>query len=131
MNIENIRFKDDDHKHMFEVMWEKCRYKDIYYMVLCYLIAVNCVTVSHYERIIDFRRSQIRPKCLNEPWQTGSSLATTRLAFLLFTGYAGGFSEVRDDKPERYSVDYLFSGYEDEPYFIEAICMRYSIPRLS
>ena len=82
---QHIIFKDEGHKTFFQDMVKKVRYQDCYHEALIYTLGICDDTRKQFERIYDLKSGLIKPKCLHEGWQTGSSLKVVRLAFNLYT----------------------------------------------
>lgn len=127
-----MKFRDEYHETLFWVIMQKMGSKDVYYTPVAYLIALDSVCRNHVEEIFDFKRQCIKPECLNECWQTGTSKKTTRLAFNLWNGENCSDGETYTDKdgyevelPSRkYSVSDIFC-CEYAPYYWEAVKIRY------
>ena len=127
MTVENnIRFADEDHKAFFMERSKKLK-PDVYLKSLIYTLGICRDTRRNFDSIYDGRRRSIIPNAIRQPWQTGSSLKVTRLAFQLYTGSTPTASLGDDqdiDECRRYSVSDIFS-CSYAPYFFEAICLRY------
>lgn len=121
-----IRFVDETHKDFFVKQSLKLK-PDIYLSSLIYTLGMCHDTRRHFDSIYDVRARSINPEAIREPWQTGSSLKVTRLAFQLFTDTtptaflddAANFDECK-----RYSVSDIFC-CSFASYFVEAINLRY------
>jgi hypothetical protein len=130
MNIliteSNIRFADEAHKDFF-MEYSKMLNPDVYLRSLLYTLGICRDTRRNFDSIYDRRKRQIIPEAISQPWQTGSSLKVTRLAFQLFTDSTptAFLDDTNDiDECKRYSVSDIFCcGFA--PYFFVAICLRY------
>ena len=117
-----IKFRDDEHKKEFVSLLHRMKGDsgDVYRMTLAYLITADRVCSEHIENMYDFDERRIIPGCLNEGWQTGTSVKTTLLAFNLFTGHM----DWCDDDRSLITPAEIFC-CEMAPYFWEAIKLRY------
>jgi hypothetical protein len=121
-----IRFASDKHRLFYASQSQKLM-PDIYLKSLIYTLGMCHDTRRNFDSIYDRDSRRINPRAIDEPWQTGSSLKVTRLAFQLFTdstpsAFKGGhdnFGECR-----RYSVSDIFC-CPFAPYFVEAVRLRY------
>jgi hypothetical protein len=127
LNIEsNIRFADEAHK-AFYMEYSKKLKPDVYLRSLLYTLGICHDTRRNFDSIYDCRKRTIIPDAICQPWQTGSSLKVTRLAFQLFTdttptAFMGDENDI--DECKRYSVSDVFC-CSFAPYFLVAICLRY------
>lgn len=127
--MEDIVFKDVEHKEFFLEQLTRCRYKDVYHAALVYTLGINRDTRDHVNRIYDFETGCVKPECLHEGWQTSGSTRVVRMAFNL---YCNGTPSVTDyDTPDdrldecmKYAADELFC-CGDAPFFWQALKVRY------
>ena len=70
-------------------------------------------------KIFDFENNSVRPNCVDDGWQTGTTCRATRLAFSLWNGFPS--ADQRDCNP------FNLFGCEWDAYFIEALKIRYEI----
>jgi hypothetical protein len=124
--LRSIRFVDDSHKAFFMNLAQKLN-PDVYLGSLIYTLGICHDTRRRFNSIYDVKTRCIIPGAVDEPWQTGSSLKVTRLAFQLFTNSTP--SAFLDDIPNmdecrRYSVSDIFC-CSYAPYFIDAVNIRY------
>jgi hypothetical protein len=127
INQDNsIRYVDDIHKNFYLMQARKLK-PDVYLRSLIYTLGMCHDTRRHFDLIYDTGKRRINPETIRKPWQTGSSLKVTRLAFQLFTdstptAYLEDAPNI--DECRRYSVSDIFCcGFA--PYFFEAINLRY------
>lgn len=123
---DTIIFKDDKQKQSFYNFVDALpsNRKDCYHISLLYCLTLNTACVEHFDEIYDMNEFSIKPQCLCEPWQTGSSLRTTRMAFQLFNGFTMDCDNNElISNPSNYTIDALF--YSDIEYYCEAIKIRY------
>ena len=124
--VSNIRFADEAHKTFFLERSHKLQ-PDVYLRSLIYTLGICRDTRRNFDSIYDAGKRAIIPDAICQPWQTGSSLKVTRLAFQLFTNttptaFLGDAHSV--DECRRYSVSDIFC-CSFAPYFFEAINLRY------
>jgi len=122
----NIRFADEAHKTFYSELSQKLK-PDVYLRSLIYTLGMCHDTRRNFSSIYNRSTRCINPDVVHEPWQTGSSLKVTRLAFQLFNGNApsaliGGVADFEECL--RYSVSHIFC-CSYAPYFFEAIYIRY------
>ena len=124
-----IIFKNKQHEQFYYEYLQKCRYRDVYHKALVYCLGIDRDTREHIDRIYDFKTGLVKPRCLQEGWQTSGSVKIVRLAFNL---YCNGTPSVGDrvkkeealQECRQYSVEELFCcGYAR--YFWEAVKVRY------
>ena len=132
MAIEsNIRFADEAHRAFYIEHSQKLQ-PDAYLRSLIYTLGICRDTRRNFGSIYDDRKRAIIPDAICQPWQTGSSLKVTRLAFQLFTDTTptASLGDVHDiDECKRYSVSDIFC-CSFAPYFFEAIILRYQITKV-
>ena len=80
-----------------------------------YLVALIGADVAG--QMFDFAERKIKPGVINAPWQTGSSLRATRLAFNLWNGFP--------TEDQRECTPYAIFGNLWDPYFFQAIKLRF------
>lgn len=113
-------FRDTKHEQLYKSFYSRMRSHDCYFQPVAYLLALDTVCREHAADIFNFDECCITPKCLNEGWQTSTSLKTCRIAFNLFNGYCYDQDDVSSD----YTPYELFcTGYA--PYYWQAIKLRY------
>jgi len=121
----NIRFADGAHKAFY--MERSQKPNDVYLRALIYTLGICGDTRRNFDSIYDGSKREIIPDAIFQPWQTGSSLKVTRLAFQLFTdtvptAFLGEVFNI--DECMRYSVSDIFC-CSFAPYFFESIYLRY------
>lgn len=124
-----INFRNEEHQEFYSEKMKEVRYKDSYHAALIYTLGICADTRKQFERIYDLKSGLIKPKCLHEGWQTGSSLKVVRLAFNLYTDVTPTKDLYRrKDEMLRecseYSVSDIFCS-NFAPYFWQAIQIRY------
>lgn len=122
--MNDIKFKNDRHKHYFYAFLAILGYKyDCFHIPLAYLISLDEVCFSHFSNLFDIKEDCIKLEGLNSSWQTGTSRKTTRLIFNLWNGHVADPIEF-GDKPSLYSVGEIFC-CNYAPYYFEAVKLRY------
>lgn len=118
-----MRFYDDKHERKFNDLFGRMNTSegDVYRLALAYLITADKVCCEHINNIYDFDERCIIPDCLNEGWQTSTSLKTCRLAFNLFNGGLGWCDE--EDRSLVTPAELFCCCLA--PYYWEAIKIRY------
>ena len=124
-----ITFKSAAHKDFYLEYLPQCRYQDVYHKALVYCLGIDADTRNHVNRIYDFKSGYVKPKCLNEGWQTSGSMRIVRMAFNLYCNGTPSVFDIEDAEEQLrecgcYTVEDLFCcGYAK--YFWEAIKIRY------
>ena len=80
-------------------------------------------TRRHIGDIYDFEERGITPEKAFGPWQTGTSIKITRLAFNLYNGYCGEDDDVGE--PDRYTPYEIFCN-SFAKYCLEAVRVKYT-----
>lgn len=120
--MDQLKFYDTEHKNFFNEH-TKGEKLDSYNKSLIYLLGLTEETRKHFDKLYNERTRQIELSGTTEGWQTGTSLATTKLAFNLFNGYSG----LEDRESRLYTVENIFCYKEYAPYFYEGIKLRFNI----
>ncbi len=120
--MEQLKFYDVAHEEFYKEH-TKGEKLDCYNKSLIYLLGLTGETRKHFDKLYNERTRQIELTGTTEGWQTGVSLATTKLAFNLFNGYCG----LEDRESRTYTVENIFIYREFIPYFYEAIKLRFEI----
>ncbi len=127
-NSHAIIFKDQDHEIFYINCLQKCRQQDVYHKALVYCLGISGDTRRNVERIFNFKKGSVKPKCLEEGWITSGSARVVRMAFNLFcNGTPSAYAFEGDEKVkecQRYTVEDLFC-CEYAIYFWEAVKVRY------
>lgn len=77
--------------------------------------------------IFDFKENHIVLGTLNNAWQTGTSVRTTRLIYNLWNGYAGEDANERfEDSPSYYTPSEIINSVL-APYYAEALKLKFPI----
>ena len=126
----NIIFMNDEHMEAFFLFMKQARVNDCYTQSLLYLLAMDSGTRANINRLYDFEANRIKFDGLCEAWQSHSSLDATRMAFNLFNGFHGfgwedGRGETELDCPSEYTPYGLFHRLDYQPYYFQAIRLRY------
>lgn len=126
-----IRFYDEEHRNKFYGLLSLMCSNDCYHQSLAYLLTLDDVCREHIDDCFDFDRDLIKIEALAQPWQTGTSTKTTRLAYNLWNGcYDDGEKYTDKDgytvplPSQYYTVDKIFC-CSHAPYYWQAIRLRY------
>lgn len=127
-----MKFYDEEHENFYNEKLKLLSVKDPYRESLFYVLGLMEDTRKHFNRIYDTKEKAIIPEVLDEPWQTGGTLAIVRLGFNLYNGYVGNEKYKKDDeeateKASYYAVDEIFQYREFAEYFYEAIKIRFEM----
>lgn len=120
--MEQLTFYDTEHEQFYN-NHTKGEKLDSYNKSLIYLLGLTEETRTHFDKLYNERTRQIELSGTTEGWQTGTSLATTKLAFNLFNGYCG----LLDSEATQYTVENIFCYKQYAPYFYEGIKIRFEI----
>ena len=119
-----MKFKNELHGRAYYGILRHMRASgnDVYRRkAFAYLIAADEACRQHYDRVYNFTENCINRECLDDLWQTGTSLNTTLLAFNLFTGSILWC----DDNDKCLVTPAELFGCDLAPYYWEAIKLRY------
>lgn len=123
-----IQFKDKEHENRYYEILARMGNRDEYHKAAAYLLSLDIDCYNHVDSLYDFAEHGIRPwGALNQAWQTGTSVKTTRLIFNLWNSRCYDLdTESREikDSARKYTVDEIFSSSLAFWYF-EAIKLRY------
>ena len=128
-NNTHMVFADEEHEKFYIEKLGQARYQDCYHQALIYVLGISRDTREHFDQIYNIKTGNIRPKCLNEGWQTSGSVKVVRLAFNLYTNGTPSVDNYKSkdeqiDECSEYSISDIFCcGYA--LYFWEGIKLRY------
>ena len=137
--MAEILFRDKKHEELFYSLIKKMKRKDCYHGQAAYLLGLDEVIRDHINRVFDFDEDIIKPECIYEPWQTGTSKKSTRLLFNLWNSTYKDIEPEADPEDEDedediqerverssqyYAVDEIFC-CSYAPYYWQAIQLRY------
>ena len=120
--MEQLKFYDTEHERFFNEHTEGKKL-DCYNKSLIYLLGLTAETRNNFSKLYNETAKEIILTGTNEGWQTGTTMAITKLAFNLFNGYCG----LEDKESRQYTVENIFIYKEFIPYFYEAIKIRFEI----
>lgn len=141
--MSNIIFSGKSHEDLFYSLFKKMKQHDCYHGAVAYLLSLDTVLKDHINSVFDFKEDIIKPECIAEPWQTGTSRKTTRLLFNLWNGkyqdskrryyYDNEDTEEFDEDEEQQRIRQSSVYYTPEqifsclyaPYYIQAIQLRF------
>lgn len=123
-----IKFRNEEHERSYRDLLSKMKSRDGYHKATAYLLALDKVCNKHVSDLFDFEEDVIKPfGTLFLPWQTGTSVKTTRLMFNLWSGVSIDLDKSErayDETRKYYTPEEIFCcGYA--PYFFEAIKLRF------
>lgn len=120
--MEDLKFYDKEHEEFYKSKTESKKL-DSYNKSLIYLLGLTEETRNNFNNLYEDITREIKFEALRQPWQTGTTMAITKLAFNLFNGFCGfEYEEARQFTPEN-----IFVYKEFAPYFYEGIKIRYEI----
>lgn len=116
------------HKENYFKILVEMRSKDEYHKSTAYLLALDNDLRAHLNDVFDLDQDVIKHTALNQAWQTGTSIKTTRLLFNLWNSFMYENTEdFENDVISRYySIDEIFSSCL-AVYYFEAIKLRFNI----
>ena len=128
-NNTHMVFADEEHKKFYYEKLGQARDQDCYHQALIYILGISRDTREHFSQIYNIKTGAIRPKCLNEGWQTSGSVRVVRLALNLYTDITPSVDNYRRkdeqiDECREYSVSDIFC-CSYAMYFWEGIKLRY------
>lgn len=102
--------------------------EDGYHRAVAYFLTLDEECNAHIADLFDIEKDEIKPfGTLYLPWQTGTSVKTTRLMFNLWSGISIDLDKsesVYEETRTYYTPDEIFScGYA--AYYFEAIKLRF------
>ncbi|MBQ7977332.1 MAG: hypothetical protein IJW32_02620 [Clostridia bacterium] len=115
-------FNGEEHEKFYNDLIEGFT-PDPYYYSLFYLLSLTEDTRKNFHKIYNIAERKVRPQCLRDPWQTGTTIAITRLALNLFNGFTGLNGEFDDVR--NYTADNIFCRKDLMKYFFQAIAIRF------
>lgn len=123
-----IKFQSEKHERDFRDTLSKMKSKDCYHKAVAYLLTLDEVCNKHIDDLFDLEKDVIKPfGTLYLPWQTGTSVKTTRLMFNLWSGVSIDLDKsesVYEETTCYYTPEEIFCcGYA--PYFFEAVKLRF------
>lgn len=131
--MDEKMFYDREHWIAFTDCIAKMKQSDVYRISLAYLLTLDTACRKHINDCFDFNDGVIKIEALNQPWQTSTSLKTTRLAFNLWNGCCDDGEEYTDNDgykvplpSSKYAVDEIFSSSLAE-YYWQAVKLRFNI----
>ena len=120
--MEQLKFYDTEHDRFYKENTEGKKL-DCYNKCLIYLLGLTEETRANKNKFYNDITREIYIEVINEPFQTGTTMAITKLAFNLFNGFTG----LQDSEARQYAIDNIFAYKEFAPYFYEAIRIRFEM----
>lgn len=121
-----IVFHDEQHETSYNDICSRMKYLDCYHRSLAYLLSLDTVLREHIDAVYDIHEDVIKPEGLNNGFQTGTSLKTTRIAFNLWNGYCSDGDD-EEQPSSNYAPDQIFNCKEYALYYWIAIQIRFGI----
>lgn len=122
LKMEDPKFYDQEHEQFYKSKTESKKL-DSYNKSLIYLLGLTSETRNNFNKLYEDIAREIKFEGLRQPWQTGTTMAITKLAFNLFNGFCG----LEDEEARQYTPENIFCYKEFAPYFYEAIKIRFNI----
>ena len=120
-----VEFYDLKHEQLYNSLYRRMRYADVYHQTAAYLLALDAVVREHAEDLFDIDGDMIKPEGLYRAWQTGTSRKTTRLLFNLWNGYNSDREPPEEEaRPRDYTPEDIFS-CTYAPYYWQAVQIRF------
>lgn len=124
----NVKFMNEEHENRYYGILSRMGNTDEYHRAVAYLLALDNDCYKHIDSLYDFVDHGIKPwGALNQAWQTGTSVKTTRLIFNLWNTRCYDLdadSREIKESARKYTVDEIFSSGLAFWYF-EAVKLRY------
>ena len=125
----DIIFISEAHEKFYYEKLQEVRYQDVYHKALVYCLGICKDTRRNISRIYDFKNGCVKTECLQEGWQTSSSMRVVRMAFNLYcndTPSVDDYDTAEEQLGEcrEYSTEELFC-CSYAPFFWQAIQIRY------
>ena len=121
-----MKFIELEHKKFYEQKLKEIGSNDIYRKTIIYTLGICETTREHFNDIFNLRDGLINRNSLQAPYQTGTSMKVTRMAFNLWNSC--NYDSDEDLKNGQVSTYYnpteIFS-CSYAPYFWEAIKIRF------
>lgn len=115
-------FNGKEHLRRYKETLSRMKKNDCYHRSLAYLLTANDDTYRHINALFDFDEDGIIPSGVGEGWQTGHSIAVTRMAFNLWNGM---HADADGDHPASYTPYNLFCYTSLAANFYIAALIRY------
>ena len=123
---KKVKFIELEHKKFYEQKLKEIGSNDIYRKTIIYTLGICETTREHFNDIFNLRDGLINRNSLQAPYQTGTSMKVTRMAFNLWNSC--NYDSDEDLKNGQVSTYYnpteIFS-CSYAPYFWEAIKIRF------
>lgn len=124
-----MEFIDKEHELFWKeknLLLQEYGKTESYYKALVYTLGICEITRNNFNKIFEIEKGEINIDSINDPYQTGTSVKVTRMAFSLFNGC--NYDSEKDIEKGRVSKNYNVSdifccGYA--PYFVNAIKVKY------
>ena len=121
-----MKFIELEHKKFYEQKLKEIGSNDIYRKTIIYTLGICETTREHFNDIFNLRDGLINRNSLQAPYQTGTSMKVTRMAFSLWNSNSYDSDEDKENGQVStyYNPTEIFS-CSYAPYFWEAIKIRF------
>lgn len=121
-----MKFIDKEHEEFYKDKINEIGTGDVYRKALIYTLGICETTREHFNNIFDIKQGLINRDALQQPYQTGTSLKVTRMAFSLWNSNCYDSDEDLEKRivSTHYNPSEIFC-CSFAPYFYEAIKIRY------
>lgn len=124
-----MKFIDNEHKEFWKEKLNELSIKgktDVYYSSLIYVLGICETTRKNFNEIFNIKKGEINIDSIGAPWQTGTSLKVTRMAFSIWNRcmYDSEKDLEKGEKSIYYNVSEIFC-CSYAAYFWEAIKIRF------
>ena len=121
-----MKFIELEHKKFYEQKLKEIGSNDIYRKTIIYTLGICETTREHFNDIFNLRDGLINRNSLQAPYQTGTSMKVTRMAFSLWNSNSYDSDEDKENGQVStyYNPNEIFS-CSYAPYFWEAIKIRF------
>ena len=121
-----MKFIDKEHEEFYKEKLKEIGTGDVYRKALIYTLGICETTREHFNDIFNLRDGLINRNSLQAPYQTGTSMKVTRMAFSLWNSNSYDSDEDKENGQVStyYNPTEIFS-CSYAPYFWEAIKIRF------
>lgn len=125
-------FCNNKHKEFYNSKMELARVKDCYTKSIIYILGTIEETRENFNKIYDLESNTIIHESINLPFQTGTSLVLTRLAFNLFNDTYYDLCNTNENSNEivnsdKYTPVNIFQYRDLMLYMFEGIKIRFEV----
>ncbi len=114
--MELIAFKNFYHENEYIDYVENLSLEGNEEKAILYLLLLDSVCKQHMQEIYDFNSKRINTDVISKPWQTESSLKTTKLMFMITDDYP----KMKNENIRSFSICSILKSEYTE-YYLEAL----------